>query len=336
MQTQIQDIAYQLPERTLTNDELNSRFPDWDMEIVEERAGVVSRHIAEDDETAYDLGRKACLSLLEKHPHLREKVDCLLFCTQSPDYIMPPNSCVLHKALGLSQQAFTMDFNLACSGFVYGLTLADSFIASGRAKHVLLVTGDTYSKYIHHEDRSARTLFGDGAAVTWLAASESPEGIQSIKCGTSGEDYDKFIIPAGGCRQPRSEDTQQPVSDQSGCVRTLEHIHMDGMGILTFVNSTVSRHIKSFLKEEKLTFDDIDLCIFHQASSMALDALQRLLRIPPEKVFRNFRYIGNTVSASIPIAFKDAQDQGLLTPGKKVLICGFGVGLSWGSAIIDT
>lgn len=335
MRVKIKHIEYFLPEHIVTNQELHEENPDWDMNSVEERAGVVKRHVAHNDETALDLSLQACKKLFSVHKNTQSQIDGIIFCTQSSDYIIPPNSCILHKMLDLPDNVLAFDFNLACSGYVYGLALAQGLIHSGITKNILLVNADTYSKYIHKRDRSVRVLFGDGAAVTWITASDSTQGIIDIICSTFGKDYKKFIIPAGGCRMPKSKETTLLKTDDSGNVRTLENLHMDGMGILVFNNSKVPKQIQSILERNTLTIDDIDLFVFHQASKMALDSLTRLLKIKPEKVFRNLREIGNTVSASIPIALKDALDSRRITPGNKVLVSGFGAGLSAGTAIIE-
>lgn len=335
MRIKIVDSAYYLPERAVTNQQLQKENPTWDIPLVEESAGVVKRHIAGDDETALDLSFQACKKLFALNQEAQNQIDGIIFCTQSQDYIMPPNSCILHKMLALPERVFAFDFNLACSGYIYGLALAQGLIFSGTAHTILLVNADTYSTYIHTQDRSARVLFGDGAAVSLLTLSDSTQGIIDIQCATSGKGYDKFIIPAGGCRTPKSKDTSVPHKNGSGNVRTLEHIHMDGMGILAFVNSKVPQQIRSILTHNKLTIDHIDLFVFHQASKVVLDSLTRILKIEPEKVFRNLREVGNTVSASIPIALKDALDRGQISRGDKVLASGFGVGLSWGTAIIE-
>jgi len=335
MRVKINDIAYYLPERIVTNEELKKENPSWDMSLIEERVGVLKRHIARDDETALDLSVQACEKLFSKNKDAKEQIDGIIFCTQGEDYIMPPNSCILHKILNLAEDVFAFDFNLACSGYIYGLALAQGLICSGIAKNILLVNADTYSKYINKQDRSVRMVFGDGAAVSWITTSDSTQGIIDIQCSTSGKHYDKFIIPAGGCRMPKSKETAIPKTDDSGNVRTLENIHMDGMGILVFVNSKVPKQIQSILAKNKLTIDDIDLFIFHQASGVALDSLIRLLGIKPEKTYQNIREVGNTVSASIPIALKEVLENGKVSRGDKVLLSGFGVGLSWGTAIIE-
>lgn len=329
----IQSIAYALPERVLTNEQLHRDHPNWNMELTAARTGVTSRHIARDGETALDLALAASNKLLTESGLKPEAIDGLIFCTQSPDYIMPPNSCVLHKALELREDVFAYDFNLACSGFVYGLAMANGWIASGMAKNILLVTGDTYSRYIHPEDRGARVLFGDGASATWIKPTDDSTHLVDILCSTGGAKYESFIIPAGGCRTPKSPETSIPKADNSGNQRSAENIHMDGMGILVFVNTKVPAQIRTLLIRNALSIEDIDYWVFHQASSLALDTLCKNLGLPEEKVFRNLETIGNTVSSSIPIALRDAMDQGKIKKGQKVVLSGFGVGLSWSSAI---
>jgi len=332
---QIKDIAVHFPVGILTNEDLKRDRPTWDMDRVEARAGVRARHIAAPDETALDLALCACRSLFERHPGLAEAVDGILFCTQSGDYIMPPNSCVLHRELNLPDGVFALDTNLACSGYVYGLALAQGLITAGTCHDVLLVTADTYSKYIHPEDRASRTLFGDGAAVSWIGPSAGKTGLIDLVCETSGKGFEKFYIPAGGMRRPRSPETGRETTDSNGNTRTLEQIHMDGMGVLSFVNSKVPGQIHRLLARNQLEVADIELFIFHQASKMALDSLSRALKIPASKVFRNMEEIGNTVSASIPMSLAEARASQRIPAGSKVVLCGFGVGLSWASALVQ-
>ena len=335
MKAKIKDIAYYLPGRIVTNADLGKKYPAWDMKTVEQSVGVKKRHIARNNETALDLSFKACQKLFRRNNGLRQRIDGIIFCTQSEDYIMPPNSCILHKLFDLPEEVFAFDLNLACSGYIYGLALARSLILSGTVKNILLVNADTYSKYINPGDRAATVLFGDGAAVSWITGSRSRQGVLDIKCATHGKHFDKFIIHAGCCRMPRSPKTSIPTVDKSGNVRTLENIHMNGMEILTFVNSKVPQQVRSVLLKNKLKISDIDLFVFHQASKLVLDALIRVLGIPREKAYINLQDVGNTVSASIPIALKDAMDKGKVSRGDKVLLCGFGAGLSWGTAVVE-
>jgi 3-oxoacyl-[acyl-carrier-protein] synthase III len=331
----IESIAYALPERCLTNSELRAEYPDWDFERLEMRTGVFRRYVAAEGETALDFAVRACERLMAEDRLRPAEIDAVIFCTQSPDYIMPPNSCLLHGKLGMRTDVMAFDTSLACSGYVYGLQLAASLIGSGAAKRVLLATADTYTRYIHPGDRATRCLFGDGGAVSVIGPSAGGRGVRHIRCGTAGRHFGKFMIPAGGMRVQRSAETARATVDRSGNVRTAEHITMDGLGVLSFFNSTVPQSVRCVLAENKLSLDDIDLFIFHQASQVALDSLVTALRIPREKMVYDLAETGNLVSASIPVALRRALDCGRAKPGQLALLCGFGVGLSWGTALVD-
>jgi len=335
MPVRIAQIEYHLPAKIVTTDELAAENPAWELGSVLHRTGVLARHVAAENETALDLAVEACRKLLaSRGDDAAKQIDAIIFCTQSQDYIMPANSSLLHARLELPANVFAIDINSACAGFVHGLAIANGLILGGQVSNVLLVNADTYSKFIHPKDRSTRVLFGDGAAATWLTRDET-RGIRDIVAATWGKLSDKFIIPAGGCRLPRSEATAKPIERDKGAVTTQDHINMDGMGILQFVSGRVPQQVRDILERNKLKADDIDLFVFHQASRVALDTLTKQLRLDPKKVFSNLERTGNVVSASIPVAMKDAMGQGLIKPGSKVLACGFGVGLTWASAIID-
>lgn len=334
MRAGIRDIAVALPDRVVTNSELNEEHPDWNFGLLAEKAGVCERRIAANGETALDLAERACRKLFSTHPILNSELDILIFCTQTSDHLLPPNSCILHGRLGLSESVATFDLSHACSGYIYALAQAQAFIRSTIARNVVVVNADTYSKLIHPADRSTRALFGDGAAATWLSASDRQEGIIDVVCRTAGIHYDKFIVRAGGCRLPRSAETAVEITDESGNVRTAEHVSMSGREILAFVNSKIPRHVEEVLARNQLSRDEIDFYVFHQASAMVLDSLTRLLRLPKDKVVRDLSNVGNTVSASIPIAIHHAWTRERWPGGTLALMCGFGVGLSWGSALV--
>ncbi len=334
--TSLRHIASALPERVLSNDELARENPSWNMESVLERAGVAERRVAAPGETAFDLSVRACETLVEEGAVDLGRVDAVVYCTQSPDYVMPGNAHLLHGRLGLGDRVLAFDYNLACSGYVYGLAFADSFARSGLASEILLVTADTYSKHINPRDRSARVLFGDGAAVTLVTAADGDGGrIVAAELGSHGADFEKFYIPAGGWRQPRGEETRREETDRHGNVRCAENIYMDGLGVWSWVNSTVPAHVRGFLERQSLSLDDVDLYVFHQASKMSLDTVAKALSLPPEKTFVHLEDVGNLVSASIPVALRAALDEGRVGPGSRVLLCGFGVGLSYGSVLLE-
>jgi len=335
VRTIIKGIAYHLPAKVLTNTELGAQHPDWKMGLIESKTGVRERHIAAQDETSLDLALAACLKLFGENPGLKDNIDGVLFCTQTPDFRMPGNACLLQEKLKLPMSTLALDLNVACSGYLYGLGAAEGFLSKGRVKNLLLVTAETYSKCINPGDRSAAVLFGDGAAVTWLTASDTAKGIVDLQLGSHGAAHDKVYIPGGGFRQPFRDGMDEVVVDQSGNARSLTDIHMDGPAVFMFVRSVIPREIKALLKKNSLTTDDIDYYVFHQGNLMTLDALTRGLKLDERKVANNLSDKGNTVSASIPIALREAMDAGRLKGGEKVLLCGFGAGISWGTALVQ-
>jgi 3-oxoacyl-[acyl-carrier-protein] synthase-3 len=217
---------------------------------------------------------------------------------------------------------------------VNGLALADGLIQSRQARNLILATSDTITKRIHPQDRSTRVVFGDGAAATWITAGDQERGLIDIECSTCGAYYDRIIIPAGGCRLPSSETTSRPETDSSGNVRTPENFYMDGLAVLAIVNSRVPDQIQRVLQRNQLQTSDIDLFLFHQASKPVLDSLTSILRLEQRQVYRNLQKIGNTFSASIPLALEDAFDEGVAQRGNLVIMSGFGIGLAWATALI--
>ena len=329
----IESIEYYLPENIVTNADLQKENPDWNLEKITEKSGVYQRHIAGKNETAYDLSIKACDKLFQTND--KNNIDGIIYCTQSPDYIMPSNSFLMHKHFGLKDEIFAYDFNHACTGYIYCLAMANAFVKAGMAREILLVNADTYSKYINPKDRSTRVLFGDGAAATIVKKSGRKRGIIDIDLGSSGSGYNKFWIPAGGLRSPKSSSTSIEIEDDRGNIRTQNDIEMDGFGVWSFINSVAPKQVDRLLKRNNVAKTDIDQFIFHQASKMTLESIRRSMKLNEEQVFINIQNIGNTVSASIPIALRDAIDQGEIDNGSTLILSGFGVGLSYGAILME-
>ena len=325
-------IDYVLPQQKTTNQELEERHPEWQMDQVVLRTGVESRQWCREDETALDLAEAAVRRLADRLAADIDLVDTILFCTQSPDHVMPPNATLLQHRLGLKKSVAALDYTLACSGYVYGLFLAKALLRSEMTSNIVLVTSETYSKWMNPNDRGPATLFGDGAAATWITAGDT--GIGEFVLGTDGGNAGCFIVPAGGARQPMPDAMSQLVEDASGGVRTPRNLAMNGAAVLDFVKREIPQTVAGLFNKTNLSMEDIDLVIFHQASRLTLDLLNRALRVPSSKQFSNIAHIGNTVSASIPIALRDAEIQGVLKPGMQVLVVGFGVGLSWGATLL--
>lgn len=332
MGVKIKKIEYYLPEKILTNEMLEKEFSGgWNAQKIEEKVGIRERHISSDAETSLDMGHKAAEKLLEGE--CKGEIDFLLLCTQSPDYYLPTSACILQDHLGLKTDTGALDLNLGCSGFIYGLAVAKGLINSNVANEVLLVTAETYSKFIHPLDKSTRTIFGDGAAATLVAKSEKNQ-IYDFILGTDGSGYENLIVPNGGMRN-RYDPNSEVYKDEYGNIRSKNNLYMNGQEIFNFTIKKVPDLIKSVLKKNNLSMNDIDYVIFHQANKYMNEYLREKCDIPEEKYHFDMMFYGNTVSSTIPIALKDVLDRNIIHTGNKVLLAGFGVGYSWGATIIE-
>ena len=333
MQAFVSAIEYHVPERVLTNAELASVYPEWTAARIEKKLGIVTRHIAADNETASDLGVKAAERLFASDICQPSDIDYLLFCTQSPDYFLPTSACVMQDRLGIPPTAGALDFNLGCSGYIYGLSLAKGLIETDQAKNVLFVTADTYSKLLHPQDKSVRTVFGDGAAATLIRGAALPQpAIGPFVMGTDGRGAKNLIVKAGAFRQ--RETINQPVFDENGNPQCDSFLYMDGGEIFTFTLEIVPKVVADLLAKAQLQMEDVDLFIFHQANKYMLDFLRQKCGIPEEMFYVCLREFGNTVSSTIPIALKHASEDGALKPGAIAMLVGFGVGYSWGATLL--
>lgn len=328
VRARIRAVATHLPDHVLGNDELAELFPSWPAEKILDKTGIRERRIAADDETAADLAFAAAEKLFAGGACAREDIDFLILCTQAPDYILPTTACLLQDRLRLSRRIGAIDINQGCSGFVYGLSVATGLIASGAAVNVLLLTADTYSKYIHHGDKSVRTLFGDGAAATLVSASEQGR-IGPFVFGTDGSGARDLIVEAGGFRTPRDAETAREVEDAQGNTRSREQLFMHGANVMSFSLREVPRTFSRLLELAGVAADEVDLVVLHQANKLMLDSLGRKLALPPEKLPRYYETVGNTVSSSIPFVLAQLEQDGKMHPGAHMMIIGFGVGLSW-------
>ena len=327
----IKAVSYYLPETLLDNDELSRVFPEWSVDKISSKVGIISRHIASEDETAGDLAVKAAESLFAEYGIGRDSIDFVLLCTQSPDYFLPTTACIIQDRLRIPQTAGALDFNLGCSGFVYGLALAKGLIAGGMAHNVLLLTAETYSKFIHPSDKGNRSIFGDGAAACLVSESGFAQ-IGDFVLGTDGSGYAKLIVRDGGARY-RAPDGKV-VQDEAGGEMRDDFLYMNGGDIFNFTLQVIPGLEKQVLQKNGLEKEDIDYFVFHQANKFMLETVRKVCDIAPERFFLNMEQVGNTVSSTIPIALKDCIDNGTITSGMTVMIAGFGVGLSWGGTIL--
>jgi 3-oxoacyl-[acyl-carrier-protein] synthase III len=331
----IRAIASHLPSRKLTNEELAQAYQDWSVDKIFEKTGIAIRGIAEPGECASDLGLLAAQKLFASGVCVPDDIDFILFCSQAPDYFLPATACILQDRLGLKTSCGALDFNLGCSGFVYGLALAKALIENDNANNVLLITAETYSKFIHPQDRSVRTLFGDGAAATLMSARSGEENILGpFVFGTDGRGAGKLIVRAGGCRQPATPETATVSEDSSGNFRSAQNLYMDGPEIFNFTLKVIPRVVNQLLEKSRMQLPDVDYFVFHQANKFMLEQLRKKIRIPEHKFCINMESYGNTVSATIPMALEIARTQKRIKEGDTVMLVGFGVGYSWAAAMI--
>jgi len=319
-------VAVHLPEAVEDNDCLARQFPQWNMEAIHAKTGIGRRHVAAAGECASDLGVAAAEELFERYDVDRRTVDFLLFCTQTPDYPLPTTACLVQDRLGLPTSTGALDFNLGCSGFVYGLALADGLIRSGAASRVLLITAETYSKYIDPTDRSLRTIFGDGAAATLVDAADEPS-LGSFIFGTDGRGGGALMVNQGGARP------DQLALKPNKRKRWPSRLYMDGPELVKFALDVVPPLVDRVLADAGLTRGDVDLYLTHQATLYMLEQLRDRLRLEADLMPIDLEDCGNTVCATLPILVRDLRHSGRLRPGKRSLLIGFGVGFSWAGCL---
>ena len=324
MQLGIRAIASYLPSGLRTSQELAQSFG-FDQEFLEGKVGVKNRHLCAAGESVSDLALAAARELFDQQPGLDPQgLELLVVCTQTPDYQIPHTSALVQAGLGLPSLA-AFDISLACSGYVYALSVCQALMAAQGWSSGLLITAEAYSKILRHGDRDTMALFGDGATATWLGPQPwcRPLG---FTFGTDGAGHDKLIVRQGGSRHPWGDSgDQDPAAGK---------LHMDGRGIFDFAMRRVPADVKRCLELNGLSMDDLDFLVFHQASRYILQWLGKRVGAPPDKIFYAMEDTGNTVSSSIPLALTQLARQHDLT-GKKVLICGFGGGLSWACTVLQ-
>lgn len=325
-------LDYAVGERIETNEELVEQFGTWTPDKIYKKTGIKSR--PRTDLTTSQFATKAAENLFAHNPHIdRSTVDMIILCTETPDYTLPATACLVHRNLGLRHDAGAFDYSLGCSGYCYGLALAKGFITSAIAKRVLLVTADLVTRYIHPKDKATRPIFGDGASATLLEACEQ-DHLLAFDFGTDGNGWDHLIIPAGQMAQPCSEETKIETVNRFGNVWTPEHLKMNGREVLNFAIQREPEALSRLLHRAQKTWDQMDLVVFHQASLLLLEQLRDLFHIPDHRFVIDLEELGNTAASTIPIALARAEQSGRLKPGMTLMLSGFGVGLSWSSAIL--
>ncbi len=334
MNAAITSIAYAVGEDKLTSFELAQRFGEETIKKIEKISGILERRIAAKGVCASDLGVSAANLIFEKNFANPEDIDLLVFATQTPDYIMPSNACILQDRLGLRKSCAAFDINLGCSQFPYALATAASWVNSKLAKKVLVITADTPSKLIHPLDKSAVSLFGDAAAA-FIVENSTKKSLIDFEFGTDGSGFENLICPTSGIRNPPTQADKIPIVDEDGNTRANVNMRVNGFGIFAFAYKTIPEIISKLLNRNGMNINDIDLFVFHQAGEMMVMSAAKRLKIPSSKIYFKMHDIGNCGGASVPIALADAVENGVLKSGMRVVVCAFGVGLSWGASIIN-
>ena len=345
-QAYLSAIEYYLPAGILDNAAIQLQHPEWSVDKIAAKTGIAERHIAGKGEYSSDMAVCAAEQLFSDSGVDRETIDYLLLCTQSPDYFLPTTACIVQDRLHLGKTIGALDFNLGCSGFVYGLGLAKGLIASEQARQVLLITAETYSKFIHPDDKGNKTIFGDGAAAVLVSAggrdavtagrTDGLAGeIGNFHYGTDGSGQGFLIVKNGGMRGRYAMGRDIMDEETGGFLRNDDNLYMDGKAIFNFTAFSVPALIKEALQKNALSMEDIDLFVFHQANEFMLQTVRKRCGIPENKFYIHMRDCGNTVSSTIPIALKNAIADKAIRPGTKVLVAGFGVGLSMAATILD-
>lgn len=330
MQAFIKAITYALPDLVVTNEDLVREFPEWSVDKIADKVGIDKRHIVAENETSTDLAVEAAEKLFDEYPEIsRESVDFILFCTQSPDYFLPTSACVIQDKLGLPTSCGALDFNLGCSGYVYGLSLAKGLLLGGIARNVLLLTGETYSKFMHPKDKGNRTIFGDAGSATLISTDGFAE-IGNFSLGTDGRGAENLMVKSGGMRfREHFYDLQ---FEENGNPRSSDHLFMNGSEIFNFTIDAVPPLIEDTLAKNALAQGAVDGYVFHQANKFMINFLRKKIKIEPEKFFTYMSEVGNTVSNTIPIVLTEKLKENCLKGN--IILAGFGVGYSWGGCML--
>ena len=327
----IRAVSYYLPEQVVTNEDLIREFPEWSVDKIASKVGVLQRHVAGPDETAGDLAEKAARKLFAEYGIAPAEIDFVLLCTQSPDYFLPTTACLLQDRLGIPTTAGALDFDLGCSGCIYGLALAKGLIAGGVANNVLLLTAETYNKYLHPSDKGNRSIFGDGAAAC-LVSREGFAEIGEFVLGTDGSRFRDLIVGTGAARSHERTGAEYP-DEEGGLVRE-DYLYMNGGRIFNFTLEVVPPLVDAVIKKNGSSKEQIDYYILHQANKFMLNTIRKVCAIPKEQFYLDLEQVGNTVSSTVLIGLKNCLDEHRFSPGHQVLLAGFGVGLSWGATLL--
>jgi 3-oxoacyl-[acyl-carrier-protein] synthase-3 len=319
----ISGIGGYVPENILTNQDLE-RMVDTSDEWIQTRTGIRERRIASSHFATSDLATEASLMAIKDAGLTPQQIDLIICATVTPDHLFPSTACLIQRNLG-NQGAAAFDIGAACSGFIYALSIADSFVSSGTYDHVLVIGAETLSRFTDWKDRSTCVLFGDGAGAVVLSPSETESRILSAHLFADGRFCDLLAVPAGGSRSPCTHETLE---------KRLHYIRMKGNETFKIAVKSMVNASNIALDHNKISADQVDLFISHQANNRIIQAAAQRLGVPDDRVVITVDRFGNTSAATIPTALWDIYRKGRLERGKLVLLTAFGGGLTWGSTLI--
>lgn len=317
----IRGIGAYVPERVVTNEELETTYG-FEEGWIQKRTGILERRYAADDEGTSDLAVRAARAAMESAEISPSDVDLLLVGTFTPDFTCPSTACLVQQKLGLDAPA--VDMQAACSGFMYALATGAQYIATGNSRYALVIGADINSRIVEPADQRTAPLFGDGAGAVVLEAGTKDQGLICYQLGADGGGGSMLDRPVGGTSRPA---TPELISAGQ------HYLKMDGRNVFKWAIQVVSETIDLVLKKAEVDVEDVKLFVLHQANIRIIDHAMKVLKIPKEKVFNNLSRVGNTSAASIPLALDEAARQGRIESGDLVLMCGFGAGLTWGTGL---
>jgi 3-oxoacyl-[acyl-carrier-protein] synthase-3 len=316
--------GFYVPEKVVTNFDLEKSL-ETSNEWIIQRSGIEERHIAAPDETTATLAANASHAALDKAGLAGCDLDLIIVATSSPDYLTPPvSSQVQYSLCAGSVPAFVLE--TGCTGFIYALTTAYQFIATGAYENILVIGVEIISRHVNWQDRSTAVLFGDGAGAVVIQASDEPCGLKGFILGSDGSQAHQIIIPAGG--------TAEPV-DEASLAGGRHFIHMNGREVFRFASRIIGKACREAVDKAGMTLDDVDWIIPHQANLRIIEAAVRDMQVPKERFVINIEKYGNTSAASIPLALSEYLDAGRIQPDDTLLLVSFGAGLTWGAAVLQ-
>lgn len=297
--------------------------------------GLDKHHVASDSICASDLCFAASERLIDNLQWEKDSIDLLVFVSPAPDYIFPTTACILHNRLGLKRECAAFDIPFGCSGWVYGMTVVGNLLSSGSIKRAILLVGDTPTRAASKQDKSVYPFFGDAGTATAIEFEKDAYGFRS-ELGTIEKDWDKIILPAGGFRNPITEDSLIPIEEGPGITRTKFDTHMDGMDVFSLSTTQDPISVNSLLEKSGINIDDVDCFGFHQTNAFLMNRVCKRLKLNQEKVPYSLKEFANTSGASIPLTLVTERAKRLKNEKMRIAACALGVGLSYGAVYFET